>query len=104
MGGIKSKYVNSLACVRVKGSASEGFRIDWEVRQGCIMSIWPLNVYMDAVTKEVRMRIGKRGVIFMEEGREWRLSGFLYADDLVLCGESREDLRDGLLRCLEGEN
>ena len=22
-----------------------------------------------------------------EEGREWRLPGLLYADDLVLCGE-----------------
>ena len=29
----------------------------------------------------------------MEEGREWRLPGLLYADDLVLCGESEEDLR-----------
>ena len=30
---------------------------------------------------------------FLEDGREWRLPGFLYADDLVLCGESEEDLR-----------
>ena len=29
----------------------------------------------------------------MEKGREWRLSGFFYADELVLCGESEEDLR-----------
>ena len=28
-----------------------------------------------------------------EEGREWRLPGLLYADDLVLCGESEEDLK-----------
>ena len=28
-----------------------------------------------------------------EEGRVWRLPGFLYADDLVACGESEEDLR-----------
>ena len=27
------------------------------------------------------------------EGREWRLPGLLYADDLVLYGESEEDLR-----------
>ena len=32
------------------------------------------------------------GVRFLEEGREWRLPGFLYADALVLCGESEEDL------------
>ena len=30
---------------------------------------------------------------FQEEGREWRLPGLLYIDDLVLCGESEEDLR-----------
>ena len=30
---------------------------------------------------------------FLEDGREWRLSGLLHADDLVLCGESEEDLR-----------
>ena len=27
------------------------------------------------------------------DGREWRLPGHLYADDLVLCGESEEDRR-----------
>ena len=29
----------------------------------------------------------------MEEEREWRLPGLLYIDDLVLCGETEEDLR-----------
>ena len=36
--------------------------------------------------------MGRRGVGFMEEGREVRLPGLLYADGLVLCGESEEDL------------
>ena len=30
---------------------------------------------------------------FLEDGREWRFLGLLYADDLVLCGELEEDLR-----------
>ena len=41
---------------------------------------------MDTV-KEVKMGMGRRGVRFVEDGREWRLPGFLYADELVLCGE-----------------
>ena len=57
------------------------------------MSPWLFNVYMDGVMKEVKMRLGRRGVSFMKDGREWRLLGVLYADDLVLCGESKEDLR-----------
>ena len=35
----------------------------------------------------------RKGIRFLEDGREWRLLGLLYADDLVLCGESQEDLR-----------
>ena len=35
---IKSMYVDSSACVRVKGGESERFRIDSGVRQGCTMS------------------------------------------------------------------
>ena len=38
---------------------------------------------------------------FQEEGREWKLPGLLYADDLVLCGESEEDLRAIVGRFIE---
>ena len=86
-------YVDSLACVRVKEGVSEWFRIDSGVRQGCIMSPWIFNVYMDAVMKEVKMRMGRRGMRFMEEWGEWRLPSLLYADDLVQRGESEQDLR-----------
>ena len=88
---IKSIYVENLACVRVKGSESEWIRIDGEVRQGYIMSSWLFNVYKDGVMKEVGM--GRRGVRFLEDGREWRLPGPFYADELFICGESEEDLR-----------
>ena len=33
------------------------------------------------------------GVRFSEEERKWRLSGLIYTNDLVLCGESEKDLR-----------
>ena len=39
------------------------------------------------------MGMGRRGVSFMEDGIEGRLPVLLYADDLVLCGESEEDLK-----------
>ena len=38
LSGIKSMYVDSSACVRVKGGESEWLRIDSVVRQGSIMS------------------------------------------------------------------
>ena len=73
LNGIKSRYVNNLGCVRVKGE-SECFKINSGVRQGCIVSPWLFNVYMDAAMKEVK--IGR--------GEECRLPGLLYADDFVL--------------------
>ena len=47
LSGIKSMYVDSSACVRVKEGESEQFRIDNGVRQGCIMSPWLFNIYMN---------------------------------------------------------
>ena len=54
----------------------------------------------------MKIGMGRRGVSFLEDRREWRLHGLLYANDLVLCGESEEDLRlmvYGLLRFAERE-
>ena len=66
-------------------------------RQWCELGVYhvPLSfhVYMDVVMKKVKMGTGRREMRFQEEEREWRLPGLLYVDDLVLCGESEEDLR-----------
>ena len=67
------------------------------------MSPWLFNVCMNTIMKVLKIWMGKRGVRFQEEGSEWRLSGLLYADDLVFLGESEEDLRDVLLRCVGEE-
>ena len=99
--GIKSAYVNSLACVRLKGVERECFRIDRCVRQNLIMSPWLFNMYMDAVMKEVKIRMGKMGVRFLEEGREWRLLCLLYAYDLVLYSESEEGVKVMVRRFVE---
>ena len=56
---------------------------------------------MVAAKKDVKMGMGKRGVRFQEEGGEWRFPGLLHADDIVLCGESEEDLRAMLGRFVE---
>ena len=56
---------------------------------------------LDALMKEMKMEMRRRGVRFQEEGREWRLPGLLYADDLLLCGESEEDLRVMVARFVE---
>ena len=41
--------------LRVKWGESERFKIDSEVRQGCIVFLCLFNVYMDGVMKDVKM-------------------------------------------------
>ena len=36
------------------------------------MSPWLFNVYMDAVMKEVKMGMGRMGVTFLEDEKEWK--------------------------------
>ena len=62
LDGIKSMYINRIACIRVKGGEIKCFRINRSVRQLYIMSPWPFNVYMDAVMKEVKMGVRRRGL------------------------------------------
>ena len=94
LNGIKSMYIKSLAFVRIKGGGSDYFKTDSAVRKIFIISPWLLNVYMDAVLKDVKMGMGG----FMEEKREGRLPRLLYTDNLVLCAELEEDLK-AMVRC-----
>ena len=52
------------------------------------MSPWFFNVYMDAVMKKVKMGRRREGILLRME-----IAWPLYADYLVLYGESEEDLR-----------
>ena len=47
------------------------------------------------------MGIVRRRVRFLEDGRESRLPDLLYADDLVLCDKSEEDLKTIMERFVE---
>ena len=54
-------YVDSLACVRVRGGECKRFRIDSGVRQDRIMSPWLVNVYIYSVMKELKMAMERSG-------------------------------------------
>ena len=54
-----------------------------------------LQLYMDTVVKEMKKGMGRRGMRFLDERREWRLP------DLILCGESKEDFRAMVGRFVE---
>ena len=71
------------------------------------MSPWLFSVYTDSVMKGVKMGMGRWVVRFMEDGRECRLSGLFYEDDLFLFAQLEKNLRtmgDSLLRCVGGQD
>ena len=58
--GMKNLYVGSKACVRVGNEVSEWFPV--RVRQGCVMSTWQFNLYIDGVIREVNAQLLGRGL------------------------------------------
>ena len=80
---IQEMYRNS--CTRVRSSVGEtdGFEIGVGLHQGSALSPFIFNIVMDVMTKDLR------------EAVPWCI---LYADDIVLCAERREDLEEKLER------
>ena len=54
---VQSFYIDSRACVRVANDVSKWFPVNVGFRQGCVMSPWLFNVYMDGVDLEVNVRV-----------------------------------------------
>ena len=73
---------------------SEWFDVNVGLRQGCAMSPWLFNMYMDGVVREVNERVLVRGVELVgREGDVWRVNQLSYEDDTALIGNYRENLQ-----------
>ncbi len=44
--------------MRVGGEFSESFAVEVGVRQGCVMSPWLFNIFMDGCMKEMKCKVG----------------------------------------------
>ena len=86
--------MQSEACVRVCRVEGEWFSVKIGLRQGCVMSPWLFNVFMDGVMREVREKTGEVGACLWDERRncEWKVEWFIFADDTLLVGDSEEKL------------
>ncbi len=86
--GIKSFYGNASASLRVNGVLSESFSVEVGVRQGCVMSPWLFNIYMDGCIREMKVGVRYLGARLNVRGVEQSVVAGLYADDTVLLAES----------------
>ena len=71
-------------CSALKGS----------VRQGCVMSPWLFNLYMDGVIREMKAGAGVNvGVELCTRDGKWLVNTILFADDTVLIAKSENELQ-----------
>ncbi len=96
--GIKSFYENASAFVQVNGELSESFNVEVSARQGCIMSPWLFNIYMDGCIREMKVRVQDLGARLNVRGVEQPVVAGLCLDDTVLLAES-----DGMLQRIVDE-
>ena len=88
---IQALYEGGKACVKVGQSETEMFDVQKGVKQGCTLSPWLFNVFVDEVVKEARrdfvseVKLITRGVEVL-----------MFTDDMVLMVESAKGLENNL--------
>ena len=62
LNAVQSFYIDSKERVWVGNDVGEWFKVNVGLRQGCVMSTWLFNVYMDGVVREVNVRVLGKGL------------------------------------------
>ena len=89
---VQSFYMNSRACVLMGNEASECFPGNVGLRQGCVMSPWLFNVYMDGVVREVNVKVLGKGLeLLSANGGRFKINQLLFADDTTARVADSED-------------
>ena len=77
------------ACVRVGNDLSEWFPVNVGLRQGCVMSPWLFNAYMDVVIREVNVRVLVKGLELLSANGGWiEINQLKFADDTAQVADS----------------
>ena len=73
----------------VINDVSEWFPDSVGLRQGCVMSPWLFNVYMDAVVREVNVKVLGKGLeLLSANGVRFEINQLLFADDTAVCSQT----------------
>ena len=90
---VQSFHVDSRVCVRVGNGVSECFPVNVGLIQGCVMSPWLFNVYMDGVVRDVNVGGLGKGLELQSANRgSFEINQLLFADDTALVADSKEKL------------
>ncbi len=63
------------------------------MRQGCVMSPWLFNIFIDGCMRDMKARLGRISARMKLNGVDWSVAACPFADDTVLLAESERKLQ-----------
>ena len=91
---LRNLYAGQETTIRTLYGTTDWFRIEKEVRQGCLLSPCLFNLYMEHIMRNARLDELQAGIKIV--GRS--INNLRYADDTILMAESKEELKSCLMR------
>ena len=97
---LRNLYAGQEATGRTGHETMDWFQIGKGVYQGCILSPFLFNFYAEYIMQNARLDETKAGIKIA--GR--RINNLRYADDTTLMAESKEELKNLLIKVKESKN
>ena len=94
---LRNLYADQEATVRTGHGTTDWFQIGKGVHQGCILSACLFNLYAEHITRNAGLDEAQAGINIA--GRN--INNLRYADDTILIAESKEELKNLLMKVKE---
>ena len=96
---LRNLYAGQEATVRTGHRMTDWFQIGKGVHQGCILSPCLFDLYAEYITRNARLDEAQAGI---KIGGRY-INNLKYADDTILMAESKEELKNLLMKVEESE-
>ena len=91
---LRNLYAGQEAIVRTGHETTDWFQIGKGVRQGCILSLCLFNLYAEGIMRNAGLEEAQAGIKIARR----KINNLKYSDDTTLMAESKEELKNLLLK------
>ena len=94
---LRNLYAGQETMVRTGHGTTDWFQIGKRAPQGCILSPWLFNLYVEYIMRNPRLDEAQAGIKIARRN----INSLRYADDTTLMAESKEELKSLLMKVKE---